>query len=130
MEEIRSDRDQRIVLNPWDESGRGVHANELTYSLTDVGGIASDHVAQQKACYCGCLNPPGGFCADCHQLICVQCYHRCEAPGCGRPLGPCCSISSRAPTGAIIHLCRRCHAAARRKGLLRLLLSPFVRFEE
>ena len=130
MENIRRERARQVVHNSWDGQGADVQRESIRHFLGDAGGIESNGVGRQFACHCGCLNPPGGFCGNCHQVICRACYHRCEAPGCNKPLGPCCSVTSRTAEGQTIRLCRSCHAASRRRALLRLLLSPFILFEK
>ena len=132
MGDIRSEQTDHIVRNPWDKRDQEIAGEQGRHFLSDAGGLASRRAMQREACHCGCLNPPGGFCGDCHQLICVSCFHRCV--DCGKPLGPCCSTAVQTPDGEMIRLCRQCRRADGRKHILgkaaRLLLAPVIRFRE
>ena len=132
MKGIRSEWTHHIVHNPWDKRAQETSARESRHFLGDGDEIASAHAVHQPACHCGCLNQPGGFCGQCHELICVHCLQRCM--DCGKPLGPCCSVQHRGPDGEILLQCRQCHSSNRRqelvRGAARIFLFPFVRFRE
>ncbi len=135
MEEIRSEQSHHVVHNPWDRREGDISAEEVRHFLADSGGIESHRTIRHAACHCGCIKPPGGFCSACQEMICVDCFSRCEA--CGKPVGPWCSGLIQNTTGQILYLCRECSSSVKRRKIFRaisfpfrMFLSLFVEFEE
>ena len=133
MRPIRGERSDEVVHDPWDFSARKLGQDDTLHVVTDEGGIDSLRTGRHVACVCGCLKPPGGFCAECVQPVCVDCYGFC-AGNCHKPLCPRHSVFVFDATGSVVRLCRACHSQVSRKrivrGVFRALLSPFVRFEQ
>ncbi len=133
MKPIRGERSEDVVHDPWDFRARKLGQDDTLHVVTDEGGIDSHRTGHRVACVCGCLKPPGGFCAECVQPVCADCYGFC-AGSCRKPLCPRHSVFVLNATGEVVRFCRACHGQVSRKkivrGVFRTLLSPFVRFED
>ncbi len=131
MKPIRSEQDQEVVHDPWNRNERQWSQKDVAHIVSDAGGIESYRTGRQIGCDCGCLKPPGGFCADCGAVSCVDCFGHCQR--CNRPLCPAHLTCTEIVGGQIVRLCRSCSDSAGRKRALRrvgrLLLSPFVEFK-
>lgn len=130
MQPIRGEREDEFCHDPWNKAPQQTGQNDTTHVLNDAGAIESHRVGRRFACVCGCLKPPGGFCAICTESVCVDCYgpcHRCHMPLCPRD-----SVFEQRDTAAPLRWCKSCYAARSRgrlvRGIARAVLSPFVRF--
>ena len=133
MERFRGERKRRVFHDPWTATGKPLEAEEIDHFINDDGGLDSQHTGRAMACDCGCLRPPGGFCAECGDaVVCVDCFGHCV---CGKPLCPRHShFVERPGSGGRVRLYRSCHESESRQRLVhraaRALLSPFIRFED
>ena len=132
MEEIRSEFTVETAVEPLTGMEHHTAASEVRHVLADTGGIQSHQAKRQAACFCGCLQPPGGFCSVCGNLICSKCFVHCAI--CSRPLGPKCSHFRKLPGLQSVPLCTPCFEEDRRKRRLvrvsMFMLSPFVCFKK
>ena len=133
MKPIRGHRKRSVAHDPWAFGERTLGHAQVEHILSDDGAIESYETDRLMACGCGCLGQAAGFCAVCCETACTACFGPCDR--CHMPLCPRHSVFVRdrdgRPTG---RLCRACHESTTRarrvKGIGRLLLSPFVRFED
>ena len=133
MQPIRGERKEEVVHDGWTHDGKRLGQSDAVHVVTDDGAVESRLTGRTTACVCGCLEKPGGFCSECIQPVCVNCYGFC-AGVCHRPLCPRHSVFDTDERGAVVRLCRSCHGqVSRRKvarGVVRALLSPFLRFKD
>ena len=132
MQPIRGQRSSSFVHDPWGVGQHVLGQQDVTHVVTDDGAIHSEESNRQVACGCGCLRPPGGYCAECLETACVSCFGLCSA--CSKPICPRHSVFVPGSTGSGRRLCKLCHDTAKRQrvlgGTVRLLLSPFIRFDK
>jgi len=132
MKPIRGEREQEVVHEPWQGTANPIGQSDATHVLSDAGGIESLRTNRRYACDCGCLRPPGGFCAVCGGVVCERCFGFCEQ--CHMPLCPRHSVFLEEPGGQQRRLCRECGDSRARKRLgtrvARVVLSPFIEFED
>ncbi len=130
MQPIRGEREDEFCHDPWNKTARQTAQNDTTHVLNDAGAIESQRVARRFACVCGCLKPPGGFCAVCAESVCVDCYGPCCR--CHVPLCPGDSVFEHDDAAGILRWCKSCYATRTRsrlaRNVVRAILSPFVRF--
>ncbi len=130
MQPIRSEREDEFCHDPWNKTPQQTGQKDTAHVLSDAGAIESYNVLRRVACVCGCLKPPGGFCAVCTEPVCESCYGSCHC--CHMPLCPKHSVFERDATAEALRYCKTCYAARSRKQLARniakSILSPFVRF--
>ena len=128
MQPIRGEREDEFCHDPWNKTPRQTGQADTTHVLNDAGAIECHRVGRRFACVCGCLKPVGGFCADCGESVCVDCYGFCH--GCHMPLCPRHSVFEQADTA--LRWCKSCNTMRHRGRLVRnfarAVLSPFVRF--
>ena len=125
MKRIRSTVKEAILHNKWNNEQTQIGATEIHYDLTTDGGIQEHEVQHLVALPCGHFaTTPKGLCSICSRALCEACCLTCEA--CGRPIGKCHGVEDPDGKG----YCSECHAARKRRLLLRLLVSPLVRFSE
>ena len=127
MDEVRSEHIRNTILNRWNAQEADVENSDVSHVLTDEGSIDSFTTNRKATCDCGCVHAAGGICSLCNGIICRACFCRCV---CGRPLGPCHAIETHDGTGKVQKLCPACYGASRRRQVMRLFLSPFVRFKD
>jgi len=133
MKPIRNEVKTQIAHEPWQQDRQHpTDQEDVAHVLTDEGAIASQCQVHRQACVCGCLRAPGGFCAACRGLVCVECFGLCDycrMPLCGRH-----SVFPQRQEDGFTRLCHTCARSLRsRRRTLRLvkaLLSPLIRFEE
>ena len=81
---------------------------------------------------CGCDGPPGGQCLECSAVVCQKCFGHCKE--CQKPLCGEHSYYLETSDQGQIRLCKSCRDKIVRRLRLgkigRLLLSPFIQFEE
>ena len=132
MKPIRGQQNKEVAHDPWEHNEQLLGRKDVIHVLSDAGAIESYETGRQIACGCGCLKPPGGFCAACSKTACVQCFGFCSV--CHKPLCPAHSVYEPIPGGQSIRLCKPCHEAQGRRRITRrvgrILLSPFFRFED
>ena len=130
MQPIRGERDDEFCHDPWNKTAQQSVQKDTTHVLNDAGAIESHRVGRRFACVCGCLKPPGGFCAVCAESVCVDCHGFCGR--CHMPLCPRHSVFEQDGGGTIPRWCKACFATRSRgrlvRKLARAILSPFVRF--
>lgn len=130
MQPIRGEREDEFCHDPWSKTPQQMGQNDTTHVLNDAGAIESHRVGRRFACVCGCLKPPGGFCAVCAEPVCVACYGSCGR--CHMPLCPRDSIFEQHDAAAPERWCKSCYAARLRsrqmRNFVRAIFSPFVRF--
>ena len=133
MQPIRQEQDEEIIHDPWIREEQKLGQSDTQHVVGDAGGIESHRTGRRVGCVCGCLKPAGGFCGECIQPVCVDCYGFC-AGDCHKPLCPRHSVFVPVGDGTTLRLCQSCHGArSRRKlvwGVVRGLLSPFIRFTD
>ncbi len=133
MKPIRTDQQAKVVQDGWGGKTTPIQESGTEHLLTDTGAIHSQGIDRRTACACGCLNEPGGFCADCGGgVICVECFCRCshcQRPICGRH-----STTVDDSKSGSLRLCSTCHGTHRRRGrlgrVMRFVFSPFIEFNE
>lgn len=132
MKPIRNEQKKEVARNPWQGKERPTDQEETDHVVSDHGGIESCSTHHRIACDCGCLAPPGGYCAVCGALACTNCFDHCDicrAPTCARH-----GLVVELPPNGKFRLCPTCRDEINRrrswKLAARLLLSPFIRFEE
>lgn len=133
MKPIRGQRKRAVAHDPWDYGERTLEHSQIEHILSDEGAIESYETDRRMACGCGCLRPAAGFCAVCGETACAACFGLCDR--CHMPLCPRHSVFvNDTRTSSVRRLCRECHESATRarrvRGFVRVVLSPFVRFEE
>jgi hypothetical protein len=127
---IKIELSESVVQKPWEKGLYAGNASETQHQVTDDGGLKSKTIQLDKLFHCGCPGQIGGCCGDCSNLICDKCFVRCDAEGCGKPLGPCCARSIKDKNGLLLHFCKTCFGEFRRHRLVRIFLSPFIQFED
>jgi len=132
MMPIRRESKRRVTQSPFDSRLDELQLEQSEHAVDDAGGIDSQHAAVSRPGVCGCLKEPGGYCAACGNLSCVACHGHCLQ--CHKPI---CPRDSHFPNGVAdreTRMCADCWSTTKRRGLLRglgrILLSPFVQFED
>lgn len=133
MKPIRGERQHSIAHDPWENNEHSLGHTEIDHVLSDQGSIESSKTDRQIASGCGCLKPAAGFCAVCSATACEAYFGFCD--GCRMPLCPRHSVFKKSPRGqGVTRFCKACAESDGRtkrvKGLIRVALSPFVRFED
>jgi len=128
MREIRAEYGRAVIHSPWAVDGEDASRTEVRHFLTDDGAIVSHQTQRESARDCGCLKPPGGFCAECGRLVCVDCFVHCW--NCNKPLCLCHGNERRHAEIENAWLCGECHGRIKGKRILRGILKPFLSFEE
>lgn len=99
-------------------------------SLSAEGSLDRVGVTGDKFHFYSCGHPMtfplGGQCVECQRLSCLQCFWTCSACHC--PLCKRHGIVTQLAQGTPVTLCANCYSARNRRRLMRLLLSPFVKF--
>ena len=99
--------------------------------LSDEGSVGTLTTQKSIPCECGCFQPPAGRCELCRSLSCASCHGHCQ--GCNAPICRECSVFLGLPGGQTVRYCQKCYSTIKRQTritkVMRLLLSPFVRFE-
>lgn len=132
MQSIRREEKRRMTQSPFGDRVDELQVEQTAHALGPDGSVDSQHAAVSRPGVCGCLKEPGGYCAVCGNLSCVDCHGHCFC--CHKPI---CPRHAEFPNGAsdrVTRVCAECASTNRRRGLLRglgrLLLSPFVQFED
>jgi len=133
MRPIRTEQQHDIVQDPWHGTERASQSQATLHSLSQDGSLDSQILRRQIAAGCGCLKPVGGYCAICADgsNVCIACFGQCGR--CRKPLCPRHSVLPGFNADPTARLCVHCYEKLRRKlflrRLLRVLFSPFVKFE-
>ena len=122
MRHIRSSVKRSILHNKWNDKKFEFNGTETHDNLNDNGGIWTDEVNHTVALDCSHFAEPAGLCSFCERVLCSDCMLTCAS--CAKPIGKC---HASQKDGA--WYCPECRAAQKRRSLLRLLLSPIIRFK-
>lgn len=137
MKPIRGER-KRVVIHDWEGNETAVAQEDTAHVVTDDGALQSFYTTRSGAFSCGCVNiPVRGFCAACCReglpgTVCIEHFGLCLL--CSKPLCPRHSLFPEGQQRNEHRYCRACYEGVKRKHRLkqitRLLLAPFVEFEE
>ena len=138
MKPIRGERKRSVIHDPWDGKERAVAQEDTAHVVTDDGALQSVLTARSVAFSCGCVNTPAaGFCAVCCAkgrpgTVCADHYGLCR--DCSKPVCPRHSVFPEGPERKELRYCKTCYPELKRqrrlKQITRLLLAPFVEFQE
>ncbi len=131
MKPIRSERHREVAQDPWQGAEKLLEQKQVDHQVSSAGGLESDHTTHRIASGCGCLRPAAGFCAVCGATACEKCFGFCVR--CHKPLCPN-HMNIVDAEGSPQVQCRPCRESVIRQrrlsGALRLLLAPFIHFED
>lgn len=130
MKPIRKIRKLNIIQNAWGFPGRVCQQEDVEHSLTESGEVISNHVEQEIALDCGCLNTaPGGICIECvaegaRGIVCTACFNHCLL--CRRPTCTGHSGFVHFSDGQEFRYCRQCYKTVTRQLHINKILSLFT----
>ena len=123
MKRIRSNLTRTVLHNKWNDVETEFNAEEVHHDLTS-DGIQSHEIRHLVALSCGHYAEPSGLCSACERAVCKECLVSCAS--CAKPIGKCHAVEGDDGKWR----CSACSAEKRRAALLRLFLSPFIRFRD
>lgn len=129
---VRGKKHLEVHHDPVTGQARVLRHDTEDDALSPDGALDSAVVQEVFFLDCGCRAPAAGRCERCRAFSCAACHGRCLR--CAVPVCLQHSVFIDEPGGVRRRLCTACFDHQRRtkrlRGTLRLLLQPFVHFEE